>query len=184
MLRVCSWIIFEPKTPKSVMGLDSSGTAIAPPPVAATPDRGSAGTGAGASAGAGAPTAPGADEAGSGCGEGGGDPSGHDSGTHPRSRGPCPLLWFATHAPAAVARARAAGYRVYDFVVEAGEVVFIPHGWWHAVLNLTDTVAVTQNFVSRANARRAYEKCVVDEPEVAKLWQPQLQVAGAACDPQ
>ena len=32
-----------------------------------------------------------------------------------------------------------------------GDVVFIPAGWWHQVLNLEDSVAVTHNFVSRAN---------------------------------
>lgn len=32
-----------------------------------------------------------------------------------------------------------------------GDVVFIPAGWWHQVLNLDDSVAVTHNFVSCAN---------------------------------
>jgi hypothetical protein len=40
-----------------------------------------------------------------------------------------------------------------EATVSAGEVMFVPSGWWHCVLNLSFSVAVTQNFVSWSNLR-------------------------------
>lgn len=48
------------------------------------------------------------------------------------------------------------GWYYRDFVQDSGQVVFVPSMWHHAVLNLSDTVAVTQNFVSRCNLARSY----------------------------
>lgn len=43
------------------------------------------------------------------------------------------------------------GINPLECTVRAGEVLFVPRGWWHAVLNLEESIAVTQNYVCAAN---------------------------------
>ncbi|KAI4300616.1 hypothetical protein L6164_033972 [Bauhinia variegata] len=38
-----------------------------------------------------------------------------------------------------------------ECICKAGEVIFVPHGWWHLVINLEESIAITQNYVSRRN---------------------------------
>ncbi|XP_057948125.1 arginine-specific demethylase JMJ22 isoform X2 [Malania oleifera] len=38
-----------------------------------------------------------------------------------------------------------------ECVCKAGEVIFVPNGWWHLVINLEESFAITQNYVSRRN---------------------------------
>lgn len=41
--------------------------------------------------------------------------------------------------------------RPIECVCRSGEVVFVPNGWWHLVINLEESIAITQNYVSRRN---------------------------------
>ncbi len=43
-----------------------------------------------------------------------------------------------------------------ECVLEAGEVIFVPSGWWHQVLNLETSICVTQNFCSTRNFRYVF----------------------------
>lgn len=42
-------------------------------------------------------------------------------------------------------------YGAVECVVKEGEMIFVPMGWWHCVLNTTTSIAITQNYVSEAN---------------------------------
>ena len=41
--------------------------------------------------------------------------------------------------------------RPFEAIVEEGEMIFVPHGFWHMVINLDDCIAITQNYVSTSN---------------------------------
>lgn len=43
------------------------------------------------------------------------------------------------------------GVAPVEFVLKAGELLFVPRGWWHMAINLEETCAITQNYVSRVN---------------------------------
>ncbi|XP_022786497.1 bifunctional arginine demethylase and lysyl-hydroxylase JMJD6-like [Stylophora pistillata] len=55
-----------------------------------------------------------------------------------------------------------------------GDVIFVPAGWWHVVLNLRTSVAVTQNFVSKDNFTVAWELTSKEKPDLALLWSEAL----------
>lgn len=61
-------------------------------------------------------------------------------------------------------------FRCYEFTQNAGETVFIPNGWWHAVLNLTHTIGITQNFCSHRNFDEVWKKSRGGRKKMAWKW--------------
>jgi hypothetical protein len=45
----------------------------------------------------------------------------------------------------------------YEGICESGEIMYVPAGWWHFVINLEDSVALTQNYVSRSNLTKVIQ---------------------------
>jgi hypothetical protein len=59
---------------------------------------------------------------------------------------------------------------VYEFLQYPGETVYVPGGWWHAVVNLTDTVAVTQNFCTCETFERVWRQVRKGRNHMARRW--------------
>jgi histone arginine demethylase JMJD6 len=68
-----------------------------------------------------------------------------DAGKHPMAIG-----WFLDVLPRLRAAARAGELRMVECVQRKGDLVYVPAGWHHAVLNLEFTCAVGQNFITPA----------------------------------
>ncbi|KPI85156.1 hypothetical protein ABL78_5781 [Leptomonas seymouri] len=56
--------------------------------------------------------------------------------------------WLLNNYDASLQELRHCGY---ECICEPGDIMFVPCGWWHYVINLEDSVAITQNYVSRSN---------------------------------
>jgi len=63
--------------------------------------------------------------------------------------------WFLTHWDAHVIETKNPdkSKRPFECIVHPGDIIFVPHGWWHCVLNIDDgmSIALTQNYVSQSN---------------------------------
>lgn len=79
---------------------------------------------------------------------------------------PTPWSWFREVLPSLPPQCRPV-----EVIQEAGDIIWIPHGWWHSVINLTETVAFTQNIINARNVREATRQLQPFEPAFARKLQ-------------
>lgn len=81
--------------------------------------------------------------------------------------------WFTLHLPRM--KEKYPHLKIYECLQKPGDVIFVPQKWWHCVINLEDTIACTQNFVSPANFDRAWRSMRVSRPKLSKRWLKRLE---------
>jgi histone arginine demethylase JMJD6 len=67
-------------------------------------------------------------------------------------------------------RAANPNVKVYECIQCPGDLIFVPGQWWHGVLNLSDTVAVTHNYCGRVNFDDVCKRTARQRPVFFKRW--------------
>jgi hypothetical protein len=77
--------------------------------------------------------------------------------------------WWSTQYP--MLRERADELGMLEVLQKPGELIYVPAGWWHAVINVTEwTVAVTHNLVHPRALSTTFEMASKCDPLFAKRW--------------
>ena len=90
------------------------------------------------------------------------------------------IEWFLNFYQDAHKLARAVGGM--EGVCREGELIFVPSGWWHCAINLEESIAITQNYVSSANLPAVCRFLRTKHDQVSGLEQQQDALGEAACE--
>lgn len=85
---------------------------------------------------------------------------------------PSALSWFLEVYPSLMEHERP-----LEYTQQPGETLFVPSGWWHLVINLDMTIAVTQNFASENNLADVCEDLLHNDPKMYQKLKSSLLTA-------
>jgi len=74
------------------------------------------------------------------------------------------VQWFKYVLPQTLSR-RWKHARPIRVMQHPGEIIYVPAGWWHTVLNLSDTLCVTQNIAEPVNFEGVWKAVAKGRPD-------------------
>ncbi|CAD8159252.1 unnamed protein product [Paramecium octaurelia] len=86
-----------------------------------------------------------------------------------------PIDYFSIIVPLVKKHCDSQNIKYYDFIQSEHETVYVPNGWWHAVLNIEDCVAVTQNYVCDQNLEKFWIAFNKENPTLSQQFLTNVQ---------